>query len=59
MQVSTTSDNRLEYYLFCDKHAPLKVKRVLEQKFKTYESEILNFFRQFDRFKEKIIRAQK
>ena len=45
-------NNGTGYYIYCDRHMPLKLKRVLETKEKTYIDEINKFAKSIEKFKE-------
>ncbi|CAD8140475.1 unnamed protein product [Paramecium octaurelia] len=47
----TIVNTKPDYQIFCQKHVPLKVKRILESKQRLYEREIIDFFRAYERCK--------
>ncbi|CAD8046423.1 unnamed protein product [Paramecium sonneborni] len=48
----TIINNKPDYQIFCQKHVPLKVKRILESKQRLYEREIIDFFRAYEKCKQ-------
>jgi bromodomain and PHD finger-containing protein 1 len=51
MSMHATSANKIEYLVFCDKHTPFKLKRVLETKYRLYEKEIVEFFKSYEKYR--------
>ncbi|CAD8136647.1 unnamed protein product [Paramecium octaurelia] len=47
----TIVNTKTDYQIFCQKHVPLKVKRILESKQRLYEREIIDFFRAYEKCK--------
>ncbi|CAD8046743.1 unnamed protein product [Paramecium sonneborni] len=47
----TVVNTKPDYQIFCQKHLPLKVKRILESKQRLYEREIIDFFRAYEKCK--------
>ncbi|CAD8138294.1 unnamed protein product [Paramecium pentaurelia] len=47
----TIVNTKPDYQIFCQKHVPLKVKRILESKQRLYEREIIDFFRAYEKCK--------
>lgn len=41
---------KLSYLIFCEKHTPLKLKRILENKEKKYQDEIIKFTRTIEKY---------
>lgn len=50
MEVKLTE--KLTYYIYCEKHTPLKLKRLLENKEKKYQEEIVKFSRTIEKYFE-------
>jgi len=50
MTMQASSANRIEYQVYCDKHTPFKIRRVLETKYRIYEKEIIEFFRSYEKY---------
>ncbi|CAD8127054.1 unnamed protein product [Paramecium sonneborni] len=48
----TVINNKPDYQIFCQKHVPLKVKRILESKQRLYEREIIDFFRAYEKCRQ-------
>ncbi|CAD8142523.1 unnamed protein product [Paramecium octaurelia] len=48
----TVVNNKPDYQIFCQKHVPLKVKRILESKQRLYEREIIDFFRAYEKCRQ-------
>ena len=50
-------NNGQGYNIYCDRHMPLKLKRILESKEKTYIDEINKFAKSLEKFKEPNLRT--
>lgn len=44
--------DKLEYFIYCNLHKPLKVSRVIESKNKKYKDEIIKFCRMIEKYVE-------
>jgi hypothetical protein len=38
--------------IYCERHTPLKIKRVIENKEKKYKEELIKFFRSIEKYYE-------
>ncbi|KAL4442844.1 hypothetical protein ABPG74_010733 [Tetrahymena malaccensis] len=50
MEIRNT--DKLAYLIYCERHTPLKLRRLLEQKEKKYKEEIIKFCRSIERSRE-------
>ena len=46
------NNDRLQYIINCERHTPLKLRRILESKEKRYRDEISKFFKQVEKYRD-------
>lgn len=49
-------DKKTHYYIYCEKHTPLKLRRLYEQKEKKTKEEIFRFFKTLNKYQEALDR---